>query len=114
MTCAQAKSLFSPYLDGAVTGTQMHAISQHLQFCALCRREYISLQQTQQLLAKVGSRRAPADLGLKLRVDVSQEAEHSRCPLLQNFFVRLENSLNAFMVSTTACSATTIVIFIVL
>src|SRR5436853_208828 len=55
MTCAQAKSLFSPYLDGAVTGTQMHAISQHLQFCALCRREYISLQQTQQLLAKVGS-----------------------------------------------------------
>src|SRR5437773_4326857 len=114
MTCAQAKSLFSPYLDGAVTGTQMHAISQHLQFCALCRREYISLQQTQQLLAKVGSRRAPADLALKLRVAVSQEAAHSRRPLLQNFFVRLENALNAFMVPATAGLATAVVIFILL
>src|SRR5437879_13743478 len=109
MTCAQAKSLFSPYLDGAVTGTQMHAISQHLQFCALCRREYISLQQTQQLLAKVGSRRAPADLALKLRVAVSQEASHSRRLLLQNFFVRLENALNAFMVPATAGLATAVV-----
>src|SRR5437870_13051645 len=97
MTCAQAKSLFSPYLDGAVTGTQMHAISQHLQFWASCRREYISLQQTQHLLAKVGSRRAPADLALKLRVAVYQDASHSRGPLLQNFVVRLEDALNAFM-----------------
>src|SRR3989454_8789615 len=112
MTCAQAKSLFSPYLDGAVTGTQMHAISQHLQFCALCRREYISLQQTQQLLAKVGSRRAPADLALKLRVAVSQEAAHARRPLLQNFVVRLEIALNAFMVPATAGLATAVGLFI--
>src|SRR5881397_292611 len=113
MTCAQAKSLFSPYLDGAVTGAQMHAISRHLQFCALCRREYISLQQTQQLLAKVGSRKAPSDLALKLRVAVSQEAAHSRRPLL-HFFVRLENALNAFMVPATAGLATAVVIFILL
>src|SRR5436189_5967022 len=112
MTCAQAKSLFSPYLDGAVTGAQMHAISQHLQFCALCRREYISLQQTQQLLAKVGSRKAPSDLALKLRVAVSQEAAHSRRPLLQNFVARLEHALNAFMVPATAGSATAAVIYI--
>src|SRR3989442_9913618 len=90
----------------------MHAITQHLQFCALCRREYISLQQTQQLLAKVGSRRAPADLALKLRVAVSQEAAHSRRPLLQNFFVRLENALNAFMVPATAGLATAVGFFI--
>src|SRR5207245_8662124 len=114
MTRDQAKSLFSPYLDGAVTGAQMHAISRHLQFCALCRREYISLQQTQQLLAKVGSRKAPSDLALKLRVAVSQEAAHSRRPLLQNFVVRLENALNAFMVPATAGLVTAIAIFIVL
>src|SRR5437879_12108762 len=90
----------------------MHAISQHLQFCALCRREYISLQQTQQLLAKVGSRRAPADLALKLRVAVSQEAAHSRRPLLQNFFVRLENALNAFMFPAPAVLATAVWLFI--
>src|SRR5690348_3292886 len=114
MTCPQAKSLFSPYLDGAVTGAQMHAISQHLQCCALCRREYLSLQQSQQLLSKIGSRRAPADLALKLRVAISREAAHSRRPLLQNFFVRLENALNAFMVPATAGLATAVVIFILL
>src|SRR3989442_2949785 len=92
----------------------MHAITQHLQFCALCRREYISLQQTQQLLAKVGSRKAPSDLALKLRVAVSQEAAHSRRPLLQNFFVRLENGMDAFMVPATAGLATSAVIFILL
>src|SRR5215470_19626845 len=114
MTCAQTKSLFSPYLDGAVTGTQMHAISQHLQSCALCRREYISLQQTQQLVAKIGSRRAPSDLALKLRVAISQEAAGARRPLLQSFFVRLENALNAFMVPATAGLMTAVVIFVLL
>ena len=33
MTCAQARPLFSPYLDGAVTGKQMRELSQHLESC---------------------------------------------------------------------------------
>ncbi|PYX58194.1 MAG: anti-sigma factor, partial [Acidobacteria bacterium] len=40
MKCGEARSLFSPYLDGAVTGTQMHALSVHLQDCSRCEREY--------------------------------------------------------------------------
>ena len=114
MTCTQAKPLFSPYLDGAVTGAQMHAISEHLQLCAHCRHEYVSLLQTQQLLAQIGSRRAPADLALKLRVAISQEAAEARRPLLHGFFVRLENALNAFMVPATAGLMTAVVIFILL
>jgi hypothetical protein len=114
MTCTQAKPLFSPYLDGAVTGAQMHAINQHLQSCVHCRHEYVSLQQTQQLLAQIGSRRAPADLALKLRVAISQEAAQARRPQLQSFFVRLENALNAFMVPATAGLMTAVVIFVLL
>jgi hypothetical protein len=114
MICTQAKPLFSPYLDGAVTGAQMHAINQHLQSCAHCRHEYVSLQQTQQLLAQIGSRRAPADLALKLRVAISQEAAQARRPQLQSFFVRLENALNAFMVPATAGLMTAVVIFVLL
>ncbi len=30
MTCAQAKSMFSAYLDGAVTGKQMFSLGKHL------------------------------------------------------------------------------------
>ena len=59
MKCTQAKSLFSPYLDGAVTGKQMRDLSDHVSACALCQREYLLLQRTQQLLVKAGPRKAP-------------------------------------------------------
>ena len=79
MTCAQAKPLFSPYLDGAVTGKQMREISHHLESCDPCSRQYVSLRQTQQLVGPGGiPRKAPADLALKLRVAISQEAARSR------------------------------------
>ena len=78
MTCAQARPLFSPYLDGAVTGKQMRELSHHLESCERCSRQYVSLRQTQHLLAGVGPRKAPADLALKLRVAISQQAAQSR------------------------------------
>ena len=78
MTCAQARPLFSPYLDGAVTGKQMREVSQHLESCERCCRQYVSLRQTQHLLARVGPRKAPADLALKLRVAISQQSAQSR------------------------------------
>src|SRR6202040_937900 len=89
MKCAQAKSLFSLYLDGAVTGTQMRALSQHLEICAGCRQEYLSLHRTQQLLAKMGRRKAPKDLALKLRVAISQEVAQSKRPYLNHMQIRL-------------------------
>ena len=48
MTCTQARPLFSPYLDGAVTGKQMRELSHHLESCERCSRQYVSLRQTQQ------------------------------------------------------------------
>lgn len=114
MKCAQAKSLFSPYLDGVVTGKQMYALSQHLESCAGCRQEYVSLHQMQQLLAKMGGRKAPADLALKLRVAVSHEVAQSKRPYLGATLIRLENALNAFMVPATAGLCTAVVIFVLL
>jgi len=114
MTCGQAKSLFSPYLDGAVTGTQMHSLSEHLEGCDLCHQQYVSLRQTQQLLSKAGRRKAPANLGLKLRVAASQEIARSRRPLLQNVFVRLGNAIQSMMVPATAGLASAVLVFGVL
>ncbi len=102
MKCVQAKTLFSPYLDGAVSGAQMHVLAQHLESCAGCNRDYALLQQTQQLLAKAGRRKAPSDLALNLRLAISREAAQRRGSYWQSVRVRMENALNAFAVPVTA------------
>jgi hypothetical protein len=111
MKCAEAKSMFSPYLDGAVTGTEMHALSGHLEDCSHCNREYALLRQTQQLLAGVGRRKAPADLALKLRVAISREAAAARRSPFEGLWVRMDNILHVFMVPATAGVIVAVIIF---
>jgi hypothetical protein len=110
MRCTEAKELFSPYLDGAVTGRQMLGVERHLTACAGCQREYQLLRETQRMLVSVGRPKTPEDLGLKLRLAISREAAHARRPL-QGPLVRLENALNAFMVPAAAGFLTSLVIF---
>jgi hypothetical protein len=114
MTCAQAKPLFSPYLDGAVTGKQMRDISGHLESCSPCRQHYVSLRSTQRLLAQVGPRKAPPDLALNLRVAISQEVARSGRRYLDGIGVRFQNALDLFMVPATAGLTAAVVIFVVL
>ena len=114
MTCIQATPLFSPYLDGAVTGKQMRDLSHHLEGCERCRRHYAALRRTQDLLARVGRRKAPSDLALKVRVAISQETAHSRRRYLDGLRVRFDNALDLFMVPATAGLAAAVVIFVVL
>ncbi len=111
MKCAFVQRLFSPYLDGAVTGRQMREIREHLAGCPACEREYALLEQSQAMLAALGRKKAPADLALKLRVAISQEAAGARRPLFAGLRVRLENMANAFMVPATAGAVTAIIIF---
>jgi hypothetical protein len=111
MKCPQARSLFSPYLDGAVTGTQMHALGQHLESCTGCRNDYSLLRQSQLLLAKAGKRKAPADLELKLRLAISREVAHKRTPYFQGAMIRLENFFQGFMVPATAGLIAAVAIF---
>src|SRR5258708_7344734 len=102
MTCAQTKSMFSAYLDGAITGKQMFSIGQHLEECSPCERQYQSLRRTQQLLSNMGRAKAPEDLSLKLRLAISREVARARQPYFGNLALRIENSLRGFMVPATA------------
>ena len=111
MNCGEAKKLFSPYLDGQVSGRQMHALTRHMQECSRCAREYVAIGRTQQLLAELGPKKAPADLALKLRVAISREAAQKRRWRLEGVLVRLENALNAFMVPATAGLVSAVLIF---
>jgi anti-sigma factor RsiW len=111
MNCVEAKSLLSPYLDGMLTGTEMLALSAHFKSCTRCDREYMSLRQTQQLLASVGRRKAPEDLALKLRLAISREPSQSRRRLFDHHWIRVEDAIRAFMVPATAGLVSAVVIF---
>ena len=114
MTCVQAKSMFSAYLDGGTTGKQMFTLGQHIEHCCPCKQEYESLRRTQQLLVKVGRAKAPEDLSLRLRLAISREVARSRQPYFGNLALRLENAVRGFMVPATAGLVATIAIFALL
>ena len=113
MNCGEVKVLFSPYLDGQVSGVEMHALNRHVEECASCAREYAALRRTQQLLGGLGRKKAPVDLALNLRVAISREAARKRFRY-EGWLVRIENVLNAFMVPATAGLVTAVLIFGVL
>jgi len=111
MNCAETKRLFSPYLDGRVSGSEMLALTGHVEQCSSCAREYAATQRTQQLLARMGRKKAPADLALKLRLAISREAAQQRRPRFEGALVRFQNGLNAFMVPATAGLVSAVLIF---
>ena len=111
LPCPEARGLLSPYLDGAVTGTEMLALEQHLSGCAACERHYASLRETQRLLAGVARPKAPADLGLRLRLAISREVAHAKRPPFEGLWVRLENSFQALLVPATAGFLSALIIF---
>lgn len=111
MNCGEAKKLFSPYLDGQVSGREMRALDGHMEECSRCAREYVAVRRTQLLLANLGSKKAPADLALKLRVAISREIAQKRRARFEGVLVRLENALNAFMVPATAGLVSAVLIF---
>lgn len=111
LQCPQARRLLSPYLDGALTGAQMLALQDHLSDCGACNEQYQSLRATQQMLARVARPKAPEDLGLKLRLAISREAETAKRARFEGMLVRLENALGAFMVPAMAGFLSALVIF---
>src|ERR1700679_851981 len=111
MDCARMQQLFSPYIDGRVSGAEMHAVTRHIEKCARCEWEYAAMQRTQQLLSGLGPKQAPADLALRLRLAISREASQKRRPRFEGILVRLQNELNAVMVPATAGLISAILFF---
>jgi hypothetical protein len=111
MSCGEAKGLLSPYLDGAVTGTEMRAVREHLESCGACMGEYRSLRQMQQVLGSMRRVKEPDDLGLKLRLAISREAAAARRGRYEGLLVRLEDRMRALMVPATAGLVCAVLIF---
>ncbi|HXO38687.1 MAG TPA: zf-HC2 domain-containing protein [Candidatus Acidoferrum sp.] len=114
MRCTEARPLFSSYLDRAISGTEMHEISGHLEQCADCQQEYVLLENTRSLVSSLGRRQPPSDLALKIRVAISSTRSRNSLGLFQRCVLRLENTFQGFMFPATAGVLSAVIFFGVL
>jgi anti-sigma factor RsiW len=100
--CTRARDSFSGYLDGTISGREMQSVAGHLERCTGCTAEFDEWRGMQRLLAEHASAaKAPADLGLKLRLAISHEKTR-RQTLRDNLSMRWENLVRPALLQ--ACS----------
>jgi hypothetical protein len=109
-TCQKCRSSFSAYLDGAISGQQMHEIAQHLESCSNCEQEFTALRAMQRSLSALGPAKAPIDLGLKLRLAISHEQARRKSSWLDTLSLRWENSIRPMLVQVSAGFAGAVVL----
>jgi len=107
--CTRIRSSFSSYLDGAVSGRQMQAIARHLEVCESCTQEFAALRTVQQSLAMLAPAKAPADLGMKLRLAISHERAASKSNWLDTFSLKWENTVRPMVLQVSAGFAGSVV-----
>src|ERR1035437_10852656 len=96
--CLSIRSQFCDYLDGAVSGAAMHSIASHLEGCQECTAEFAECRTLQRVLSSVGPAKPPADLGLRLRVAISQEKSRTTRRRIEALQLYWENTLSPVLV----------------
>ncbi|MGA9960381.1 MAG: zf-HC2 domain-containing protein, partial [Acidobacteriaceae bacterium] len=112
--CLSIRSQFSEYLDGAVSGAAMHAIASHLEGCQECTTEFAEWRTLQRVLTSIGPAKTPVDLGLRLRVAISQEKARTTRRRIDSWQMYWENTLSPVLVRGAAGLATAMVLLGVL
>ncbi|NYF53596.1 zf-HC2 domain-containing protein [Tunturiibacter gelidoferens] len=107
-TCLKCQSSFSAYLDGDISGRQMHKIASHLESCAECKREFTAWRATQQVLASVGPAKAPADLALRLRLAISHEHSRRKSSWIDTVSLKWDNAVRPMLLQVSAGFAGTV------
>ncbi|MEO6815379.1 MAG: anti-sigma factor [Edaphobacter sp.] len=108
--CDSIRSSFSAYLDGAITGRQMQEIARHLESCGDCESEFDGLRSMQQSLSMLGPAKAPADLGMKLRLAISHERAAMKSSWKDSFSLKWENTVRPLLVQASAGFAGSVVL----
>jgi hypothetical protein len=100
--CLKNQSCFSAYLDGAVSGRQMQEIAQHLESCEHCSQEFTALRTIQESLGSLGPVKAPADLGLRLRLAISHQQAERKSSWLDSISLKWDNAIRPMLVQVSA------------
>jgi hypothetical protein len=111
-SCAAIQQTFSDYLDGAVSGHEMQEISRHIEGyddggrwaegCAECAGELAAWRKMQNAICTLRPAKAPADLGLRLRVAISQEKARRNSRLLDRLSLLWDNAVRTMVVQISA------------
>src|SRR5579862_4980641 len=80
MTCWNAKSRISAYLDNALPAAERQAMRQHLNACRDCTLKSSEQQRLRQAVGSLPRRIPPSDLTLRLRVGASKARTELRGP----------------------------------
>ncbi len=108
--CESVRTAFSDYLDGAVTGREMYDINAHLETCGDCKQEFLSWREMQRALGSLRAAKAPAEMGLKLRVAISQLKARQNSRWTDRFALQWENAFRPLLIQASAGFAGTIVL----
>lgn len=108
--CERVRGEFSGYLDGTVPGTAMQSIASHMEQCSGCASEFAKWRYTQLLVSSLGPAKPPADLGLRLRVALSQQAAHTTRDCLARWRVQWQNTVRPFVLQASAGLASAILL----
>jgi anti-sigma factor RsiW len=108
--CNAMQAKFTEYLDGRLNGREMQRIAAHLESCRECIQEWLSLRQTQALLAALGPAPEPEDLLLRIRVAVSQERARSRRRPFGGWSLAWKNTLGPFLLQASAGFASAVLL----
>lgn len=108
--CQSIQSQFSEYLDGAISGRDMQSIAKHLQQCTECSRELTAWRKVQTLVAGVGPAKPPVDLGLRLRVAISQEQARTVRHRIDAWHIQWQNTVAPFLARAAAGTASAVVL----
>ncbi|MFB3924055.1 MAG: anti-sigma factor [Terriglobia bacterium] len=107
-SCVEIRNQFSDYLDDRCGHEERRSIRFHLDHCAACREELEEWRAVQAELRALPRRQAPRDLGLELRVRVSQRV-HQR--IFAAWRVRFENALRPFLLPASGGVLTAVIFF---
>lgn len=108
--CKSIRAQFSAYLDGAVSGRAMQQMAGHLDRCSDCSSEFAAWRQMQEALGDLGPVKAPPDLGLKLRVALSQERNRTARHSFARWQVKWQNTMAPFLLRASAGFASAVLL----
>jgi anti-sigma factor RsiW len=106
--CVEIRNHYSDYLDGLCDPQVLKSIRFHLKYCGPCRRELDLWETAQADLRRLPRFQVPAELALRLRVEVSR-ALHKN--LLERLRVRMGNVLQPMLLPASGGVLTAIVFF---
>ena len=108
--CSAMRAKFSEYLDGRLTGREMHSIASHLDSCSACAGEWMEQRRNQAALAALGPMAAPEDLLLRIRVAVSRERARKSKSAFAGWSLAWRNTVGPFLLQAGAGFASAVLL----